>query len=271
MAKPTVPRGLGPRTPLRIAAPRLLEARLGDVRKYEQALLRGLPAEPIHDMRVASRRLRAALDVFGLRNLEPGVKELQDALGAVRDLQLQVAWFARRSRALAARRRDLLPSAAAAFRRTLDVWRSRTAQGIVEATLELAARGRFGGPRMRRIVRKRLGMVARRMRAVEQNPDALTAHRLRIAVKKLRYCAELAGPALPKQSKKLLGQLVPLQEMLGDLHDMDVRIALLGVMRASGLRRSERARRARLAQQLLRELLRWQKKNLVHHLRREWD
>ena len=124
---------------------------------------------------------------------------------------------------------------------------------------------------MRRIVRKRLGMVARRMRAVEQNPDALTAHRLRIAVKKLRYCAELAGPALPKQSKKLLGQLVPLQEMLGDLHDMDVRIALLGVMRASGLRRSERARRARLAQQLLRELLRWQKKNLVHHLRREWD
>src|SRR5437660_405807 len=150
MAKPTVPRGLGPRTPLRIAAPRLLEARLGDVRKYEQALLRGLPAEPIHDMRVASRRLR-------------------------------------------------------------------------------------------------------------------------IAVKKLRYCAELAGPALPKQSKKLLGQLVPLQEMLGDLHDMDVRIALLGVMRASGLRRSERARRARLAQQLLRELQRWQKKNLVHHLRREWD
>src|SRR5438874_9049774 len=129
MAKATKPRGLGPRSLVRTAGAKLLSARLADVRRFEGDLLRGLPPDPVHDMRVASRRLRAALGLLGnapLRKLEPAVKDLQDALGGVRDVQLQIAWLARRSTALAARRREVLPSAAAALRRALDVWRSRT-------------------------------------------------------------------------------------------------------------------------------------------------
>src|SRR5438309_11660784 len=120
MAKATKPAGLGPRSLVRSAGARLLSARLADVRRHEAVLLQGAPVEPVHDMRVASRRLRAALRLLGngsLRELEPAVKELQDALGAVRDVQLQLAWLARRSRKLAARRREGLPSAEAALRR----------------------------------------------------------------------------------------------------------------------------------------------------------
>jgi CHAD domain-containing protein len=41
-------------------------------------------------MRVAARRLRAALRLLRLREFDRAVKKLQDALGDVRDLQLQI-------------------------------------------------------------------------------------------------------------------------------------------------------------------------------------
>jgi CHAD domain-containing protein len=271
MAKPTLPKGLGPRSLLRNAGRRLLSARLADVRKYEETLLRGVPAGPVHDMRVAARRLRAALGLFGLRDLEPPVKELQDALGAVRDLQLQISWFARRSRALAARRREVLPSATAALRRALDVWRSRTAEQIAVAISQLDEPGRLGGPRIRRAIRRRIDTVEKRLRAALRDPDPPTAHRLRIAAKKLRYFTELAGPALPEGSEELLDELVPLQELLGELHDLDVRISLLEEMGARALRRREQARRAGLARRLAAELRRWKVKKLARKLREPWE
>src|ERR1700682_4971291 len=92
MPKPTHVPGLDAHTPLRQAAKLLLEARLLDVRRYEPQLTEGTPEDAVHDMRVALRRLRAALRLFRLRELDGPVKALQDALGAVRDLKLQIGW-----------------------------------------------------------------------------------------------------------------------------------------------------------------------------------
>jgi CHAD domain-containing protein len=272
MAKPTLPPGLGPRALLRSAGRRLLLARLADVRRHEAALLRGIPVEPVHDMRVAARRLRAALRLLGnapLRKLEPAVKELQDALGAVRDVQLQVAWLARRSPRLEARRREALPSAQAALRRALDVWISRTVTDIAAAIPWLDRPGRLGGPSIRRALRKRLASVEERLSAALENPDAITTHRLRIGVKKLRYFTELAEPALPGPCAELLEELEPMQERLGELHDVDVRIGLLEVMGARALRRGEQAHRAALAKRLEKELRRWRDEKLVRRFRRQ--
>ena len=272
MAKPTKPPGLGPGSLVRSAGARLLRARLADVRRYETHLLKGIPAEPVHDMRVASRRLRAALRLLGnarLRNLEPAVKELQDALGAVRDVQLQIAWLARRSGKLAAQRRQVLPGAGAALRRALDDWLSRTATGIATAIPRLDRSGRLGGPRIRRALRKRLAAVEKRLRAALENPDALTAHRLRIGVKKLRYFSELAEPALPGACGELLEELELMQERLGELHDADVRVGLLEEMGAPALRRREEAHRAALARRLDTELRRWRDEKLARRFRRQ--
>jgi CHAD domain-containing protein len=266
MAKPTMPPGLGPRSLLRTASARLLSARLSDVREYEETLLRSLPEDAVHDMRVASRRLRAALRLLGnapLRKLEPAVKELQDALGAVRDVQLQITWLIRRSRKLAERRREVLPSAAAALRRALDVWRSRTFTEIAEEIPWLDRPGRLGGPRIRRALKKRLGSVEERLLAALDNPDAPTTHRLRIGVKKLRYFCELAEPALPQACGDLLEELEPMQERLGELHDVDVRIGLLEEMGAHALRKREQAHRAALARRLQTELRRWRDEKLA--------
>ncbi len=96
MAKPTELDGVNSRTSVRKAAHRLIAARLADVRRYERALSNGISEEAIHDMRVAAHRLRVALFVFGGRNaskLERKVKRLQDALGEIRDLQVQLGWL----------------------------------------------------------------------------------------------------------------------------------------------------------------------------------
>jgi len=233
-------------------------------------LLHGIPVGPVHDMRVASRRLRAALALLGnapLRKLEPAVKEMQDALGAVRDVQLQISWLSRRSGALAARRREVLPAAAAALQRALDVWRSRTVMGIAAAIPWLDRSGRLGGPRLRRTLRKRLSAVEDRLLATLENPDAPTAHRLRIGVKKLRYFIELAEPALQGASGEMLEELRPMQERLGELHDADVRIGLLEELGAHALRKREEQHRAALAKRLAAELRRWREKKLVKRFR----
>jgi CHAD domain-containing protein len=270
MAKPTMPAGLGRHSLVRAAGARLLSARLADARKYEAALMHGIPVEPVHDTRVALRRLRAALALLGnapLRELEPAVKELQDALGGVRDVQLQIAWLSRRSGALAARRREVLPAAAVALQQALDVWRSRTVMEIAAAIPWLDRSGRLGGPRIRRALRKRLSTVEDRLLATLENPDALTAHRLRIGVKKLRYFIELTEPALPGVGGEMLAELEPMQERLGELHDADVRTGLLEELGAHALRKREEQHRAALAKRLEAELGRWREEKLVKRFR----
>lgn len=82
---------------------RTLAALLRNLERHED----GLPGvDPVHDMRVATRRLRAALRLLGLRELDPPVK---NALGVVRDLQLQIAWFKGRDAALYRSRTGLCP------------------------------------------------------------------------------------------------------------------------------------------------------------------
>jgi CHAD domain-containing protein len=64
---------------------------------FTEAALEGRDPEGVHDMRVGSRRLRAAIelyrDVFPKRRLNPmlrDVKRLADALGRVRDLDVML-------------------------------------------------------------------------------------------------------------------------------------------------------------------------------------
>lgn len=60
----------------------------------------GVDIEALHDMRVASRRLRAVMSVFGpafpsgkFRELEKEVSKVTDALGSVRDSDVLIEYF----------------------------------------------------------------------------------------------------------------------------------------------------------------------------------
>src|SRR6266508_677714 len=73
LPKPMKVPGLSRRTPLAVAGPLIVRARLADVRRHEATLARdGEPDEDaVHDMRVAARRLRAALEALGDDALTP--------------------------------------------------------------------------------------------------------------------------------------------------------------------------------------------------------
>ncbi len=235
---------LGRHARLVTAAPRVLEARLAEVRAQEGAALEAAPdPESVHVMRVATRRLRAALQLFGApRALPAELKQLQDALGAVRDAQLHRRWLG-----------GELPVRCRALHQAVRSFRARTVPRLVK--LELAPRGRLGGHRMRKALRRKLGAVEKRIAAGALEP--LQAHQLRIAVKKLRYRAELLRRALGLDD--LLEELEPLLEALGKLHDLDVRRELEPGVAG--------ARREAKAAALARVLARWRERKLARSFR----
>jgi hypothetical protein len=92
MAAPRSVPGLDPDEPFGAAAGRVVTVRADELWTMAEKVRRTADPEAIHDMRVASRRLRAALEVFATcfpkkrhRAVVADVKALTDALGARRD------------------------------------------------------------------------------------------------------------------------------------------------------------------------------------------
>lgn len=216
--------------------------------------------DAVHDARVACRRVRAALRLLDARELDAAVKELQDALGDVRDLQLQAEWLAGRDEKLHRQRAALERKAEQQLSRALRKWHAKT----LPALLRLAA----DGPAKRRVrkqVRKSLNKLEDRVeKARSQTPRAM--HRARIAVKQARYLLELSGDQLPKKVTALVADLKALQASLGELHDIDVRIALLKGKRE--LLREQREARTRLAKVASAQLARWHEQETAAKARR---
>jgi CHAD domain-containing protein len=264
MPKPQRVRGLSPQVSTAEAARRILTARLSDVTQQEE----GLPAlAPTHAMRVASRRLRQALKLFGLPELDAPVKRLQDSLGELRDLQLQANWLAPRDQGLQRQRTKLVPKAEKALGAVLAAFRGETVPGILRAVQKLGGAGKLGGHRMRKKLKKRVGRFDDRLDAALENPKPRPMHRLRIAAKQLRYTCELLESAV-QPARPLLAELAPLQQALGDLHDADVRIALLRRHHRAALLREEQEVRERLAAVIEKELARWKSRGISTKARR---
>jgi adenylate cyclase len=202
--------------------------------------------EYIHQMRVATRRLRAALRLFAPL-LPPGfadpavvpLRELMGVLGQARDLDVLLAEIAEpvlqalpdepRLAALVGiiterrfdRRRaaiDFLraPRFGALVLELLETLHDLTPPPKVGAggtALNLAG---FATDRLRRLRGKVLRLAAR-----ARIDDPPTLHALRIGIKRLRYALEFFAPlAAPKAMRRLLGQLAALQDMLGQINDL---------------------------------------------------
>jgi CHAD domain-containing protein len=239
---------------------RILAARLRDLERAEA----GLPApDPVHDMRVAARRLRAALRLLRLREFDRAVKKLQDALGDVRDLQLQIAWLKGRDAVLLRRRAPLLGKVERALQSALQEWHAKTLPRLLDAAAQPA---KLSDRRTRRMLRKRLRRFEERLEAALSHPSPAALHRVRISVKQLRYLFELTRSDFPKPAKLLLAELPPLQYALGELHDLDGRLHLL--RRSSDLFREQKEDRARLARIVHAGLKHWEDLRIAPRARR---
>ena len=86
--------------PFELAATRVVELRAAEVFEHSRGVLDLEDVERLHDMRVATRRLRAALEVFRpcfprkrYRGALRPLKALADALGERRDRDVAIEFF----------------------------------------------------------------------------------------------------------------------------------------------------------------------------------
>jgi CHAD domain-containing protein len=237
---------------VRQAASRIVARQVRELLSYEKPARQGEDAEAVHQMRVQTRRLRAALALFSAvvrprkRAGRARLRWLSSALGRVRDLDVMTALLEDRHLAHvdgpeAARLEDLL--AAMKERRwraqkdlAESLGRGRYAR-LKDALRDFARHPRFVGRSDEEAMAARyltdvIHRQARRVSAhrgmVERSPDAPDLHALRIAVKRLRYAldfhAETCGIAFDEERR--LTRL--LQDCLGEIHDHDLLLEWLG-------------------------------------------
>ncbi|MEP6871156.1 MAG: CHAD domain-containing protein [Anaerolineaceae bacterium] len=210
----------------------------------------GDDGEALHDMRVATRRLRAAISAFR-PSLSPRIETFRTqfgwiaaALGEVRDLDVQLErmteWRAEvtpaQALALDGVERLLTERRHLARRRMLFAMNSRRYDLLVE---------RFGaflkrGP-VRTVVAGRVSvlsvapdLVERRYRKVRKMGNRIRSsspaddyHLLRIDAKKLRYALEFVGGIYGKSAVDFSQRVTALQDVLGLHQDADVAVEML--------------------------------------------
>lgn len=241
----------------------------------------GEDIEAVHDMRVGSRRLVAAMRVFAecfpdveYRRLLREARNVTRRLGAVRDLDVLIDHYEKlrpeaspaeqpgidycialrqreRDRArrpmlramdllerdgFAQRLRDYLRREAELYQVGLDPYtiRMRSTEPLPAAEHGAAAIGSF-----REAAPPALEVRHTELHAFEpyvDRPDAVEElHEMRIAAKWLRYTMELFAPAYADVLKRPVSSVKRIQELLGELHDSDVRLDLLRGMVAARL------------------------------------
>ena len=217
----------------------------GALKAQDPQVRRDAP-DSVHQMRVASRRLRSALQTFrevlppaGTEQLRGELKWLGEVLGTARDAEV-----------LGGHVQDLIeqlppdlvlgpvaadvtgqfaPRRGAAHRaavRALDSPRYLTMLDELDALLaappavpEAAGPGRSLRADVARAYR-RLRKRARRVARLAEGPERDAArHEMRKAAKRARYAADALAPSAGKPAERFAGQMKQLQSVLGDHHD----------------------------------------------------
>jgi CHAD domain-containing protein len=235
-----------PSSELSLLLHRALEPRLG--RLLELGRMEGWQQDPeaLHQVRVASRRVRAVLDLVdpaaypGFRRHVRQLKRLTKALGATRELDVHLrilesfkeldenpvheALVEHVQEILERRRRKLLAPlkgelASISFE-NLPGLISEAVLPSLEVTTE---RSRDVWQCLESPVRRLQDYLPSLMD--QENPEAM--HRLRIQVKTLRYALEILEAAFPAPLEYWLQRLKAIQMALGEHHDLALLESLL--------------------------------------------
>lgn len=234
--------------PLVEAARQLLPPRFEALRGAvaESLAARGDDPEPIHRLRVATRRCATAVELLKLlipRDLRQpllrDLKKLRHACGPARDLDIQREFYERLlsevdTRDLAVV--DLLYERVSLQREKrqppmieeIGKRRSKLERGCDDILAHLEILHERNPDRCGTLGEVALPLLSGLLRKVRLAPAVCDAtpnqlHQLRIAGKKLRYACELFEPLLgPEYTRQLAPQLVALQDELGQHHDSQI-------------------------------------------------
>jgi len=220
------------------AARAIMSRQLERMHETEEGTRAGEDIEALHDMRVATRRLRAALRAFrkplGREILEPYREELKwvaGTLGRVRDLDVWIRFLETYVDKAPAADREALEAYLAAERSERESLRTRLIADLDSDRFAQFTKGfdeflRRGpgaaddtvGPFAARSIAKRMKRILKFADGIKSAPEE-RLHRLRILCKRLRYTGEFFAPCFGKRVEKMIQILRHVQDALGDVHD----------------------------------------------------
>ncbi len=227
-----------------VASRKIVTVQLARLRAADPGVRVGRNTEAVHEERVAVRRLRAASRTFApgiaarlQKSLTPELRWLGQELGAVRDLDVQLANLASHAQRVGpAPRRHLEPFQRhlecehavrrAALVAALDSQRNFRLLGALERFAWSAPPRHPRGPAAlpvatvgRRAIKRTIRKLLEQGDAIGEVPEAEDLHALRIRAKRLRYLLEALKPITGVPGRKLIRQLVRLQDVLGRFND----------------------------------------------------
>jgi CHAD domain-containing protein len=210
-----------------------METWMNRVLELADAVQEGWKAKDVHDLRVALRRCRTMADALsevnpdrGWRKLKKDSRELFRALGTLRDTQVEQEWLKELSTGDDPVRKHLL--------KTLEQAESKQ-QKDAEKALEdfdrknwrkwsqkLGDKAQFFPPEsvvFQRLALTRLNEAAELYQRARKGRSRIAWHRLRIGLKGFRYTLE---NFMPQRYEPWSKNLKRIQDLLGEVHDMDV-------------------------------------------------
>ena len=229
----------------------VLRQHLATMLGNEPGVRLGEDPEYLHDMRVATRRLRATLKLYAkflpkrAQRLERDLKWIAGPLGAVRDLDVHLEHLAREasrwdeddlervSAALGEHRND-------ARRRMMETLDSARYERLVSGISGMVRRGRSPEepPPILEVVPDLLGRRYKKVRKaakrLESGSPPEDFHDLRKKGRRLRYAIEPLRGIYGKPAKKMVDLLKEMQDDLGGHQDLVVFAGLMREIAVSG-------------------------------------
>jgi CHAD domain-containing protein len=223
----------------------VLRRSFNGVLSHETGTRLGEDPEELHDMRVATRRTRAALSLFAdalpvrARHVRSELGWLAGILGAVRDLDVQLERMEGWIRGFPDEDRVALSDLATLLDRQREDARRALLAGLDSARYERLVAGfatmlRQGPSRRSAAARAPAGAVVpdliaarhrsanKAARRAHRSGEADDFHATRIRVKRLRYALEFVSEIYDKRTAKYVRHVVKLQDALGLMQDARV-------------------------------------------------
>jgi CHAD domain-containing protein len=242
--------GLQPTQSLAEAGKKVFGYHFHNFLKYEDAVRADENVEALHDMRVATRQMRAALRIFGqgftpsaLKFLKSGLKKTAQVLGAVRDLDVFIEKFTAYQREFSPDERlELAPllehcqlqrdrartkllahldsKTYKRFKAGTTIFVKEEGEGIKQIPVNKPIRHQI-----RHVVSSLIYSYYEALRGYEpflENASIELLHQLRIDAKHFRYAVENFQEILGRESAIVIAETKQIQNHLGDLNDAEV-------------------------------------------------
>lgn len=192
-----------------------------------------LNSDAVHDLRVALRRCRSMAD--GFRAIDPHkswkkmrrqANALFDSLGELRDIHVLQQWTLKLGAAadpvtqkLLAHSQEQEKIAEQDASRALEHFDRKQWTRLAVTLASRSRRLRPGSLVFQALALEKWGSARRLQSVALRTGNPLALHRLRIAIKKFRYLVE---NFLPQHHEEWIRGLKHVQDLLGEIHDLDV-------------------------------------------------